>query len=315
MGIGRNVMEGLIREAKHRRFSGTAYTLGRPTMSLSPNDTNHQFHELGLQPVGGAARDDQVDTVTSFSRMGGADGMIRDIEFFRMLGFTETKAIDISDFEGAEIILDLNKDIPPELAGTCDLLVDGSTIDNVFDPVTALRNAAKLLRPDGRMCLSLQGNYSAHYTGIPYVILTPIWLYDFFAINRFCDCQVYATIWAPGVQSTYVLNHEHATRKWGRGLVKPVLSEFHLQVCVFAERDQGSTFDKVPNQHVYRSAAEWEAYEAVVERFIARDRVPLLRSSGPLTTHAVPPGWWEVLPDWSVRNPETGLIVRTSERA
>jgi hypothetical protein len=52
--------------------------------------------------------------------------------------------------------------VPPQLRGTCDFLVDGSTLDNVFDPISTLRNAVKLLKPDGRLYLSNLGNCSPH---------------------------------------------------------------------------------------------------------------------------------------------------------
>ncbi len=51
----------------------------------------------------------------------------------RMLNFSEVKAVDVSDFEGAEVIINLNKPLPNHLESTCDLLVDGSTLDNIFD--------------------------------------------------------------------------------------------------------------------------------------------------------------------------------------
>ncbi len=312
MGIGSNVMEGLIREATYRAFSGRAYTLGRPTMSLAPHMTNDLFKTMNLSPVGGPSCEDQVDRVTAYSGQL-PFAPIRDVEFFRMLGFNTVKAIDISDFEGAEIILDLNQQIPSHLIGTCDLLVDGSTLDNLFDPVTALRNATRLLKPNGRICISAQGNYSRHFTGIPYLIMTPIWIYDYFVANRFINCEAYVSIWADGSQSTYRLNHEHATRKWGLGLVKPVLSEFHLQLCIFAERDANSTCDRNPNQHVYRDASEWSGYERTVSNFLAHDRKPHMRSFAPDREHDVPPGWYQVLADWSVLNPETRQFVRAGE--
>jgi SAM-dependent methyltransferase len=301
-------MEGFIREAKYRRFSGTAYTLGRATMGLPIEDANTKFRQFGLEPVGGFARADQVDTVTLASSDFGFQP-IRDTEFFRMLGFDELKAVDISDHEGAEIIFDLNREVPPQFAGTCDFLVDASTLDNVFDPVTALRNAAKLLKPDGRICVCVQANFSTWHGGIPYLNITPLWLYDWFTINGFVDCQVYVTVWTPKMnwtQSTFMLDHEYATRRHAGGIVKPIVSEFPIGVFVFAARDERSTADRIPTQHAYRGAAEWDIYEAAVQSFVNRQRQPHQRSSEMTTTHAVPPGWLRVLPDWSVEDPQTG---------
>src|SRR6266705_1553264 len=105
MGLARNVMEGLIREHQHRPFSGTAYTLGRQTMATKPDRTNFLFDSLGAVPVGGTAREGDIDIVTSFSGQLGY-GPVRDDVFFRMLGFSGLKAIDVDGAEGAEIILD-----------------------------------------------------------------------------------------------------------------------------------------------------------------------------------------------------------------
>ena len=172
MGIGFNAMEGLIREAKFRSFEGVVYTFGRQTMDLSPEGTNELFKGLNLSPAGGLAQPDWVDTVTSAA--GSKENPIRDVDFFKMVGFSEVKAIDVSGFEGAELILDLNGDIPPILKETCDFLVDGSLLDNIFDPISGLRTAVKLLRPNGRLYLSNAGNHSVHIGGIPYLIFTPI---------------------------------------------------------------------------------------------------------------------------------------------
>lgn len=311
VGIGGLTMEGLIREAMHRPFSGTAYTLGRATMGLPVEETNARFRQIGLTPVGGFARADQVDTITTASSGFGFQP-IRDTEFFRMLGFDELKVIDISDYEGAEIIFDLNKEVPQHLAGTCDLLVDASTLDNVFDPVTALRNAAKLLKPTGRICMNAQTTYCPHWRGIPYLNIAPMWLYDWFTINRFVDCQVYVSVWTPPkwTQSTYMFDHKYATREYDGGIVRPVASEFLVTVSVFAERDENSTCDRIPTQHEYRPAAEWQDFESVVRSFIARRREPHQRSSEATAHHVVPAGWLRVLPNWALEEPATGRMVR-----
>jgi SAM-dependent methyltransferase len=278
MGLGANLMAGFIREAKFRPFSGVAYTLGRPTMDFTPTDTNLLFNVLEMSPFGGEAKPNQADTAT----LGSAhreDKPIRDVDFFKMLGFSEVKAIDVSDHEGAEIVLDLNADIPSELMGTCDFLVDGSTLDNVFDPITALRNSVKLLKPNGRLCLSNFGNYSPHQAGIPYMIFTPMWFYDYFCVNKFSDCQVYVTVYEPDGQLTFLLDKESTTRQFGGGFVKPIFSEYPMQISVFAERNLESTWDKTPIQHAYRSNSLWLSYEEGVRQFMECRRPPQLVSA------------------------------------
>jgi SAM-dependent methyltransferase len=302
MGIGANLMAGFIREAKFRRFSGVGYTLGRPTMDFTPADTNSLFNTLEMSPVGGEAKPNQADTVTLESAYR-KDKPIRDVDFFKMLGLSEIKAIDVSDHEGAEIVLDLNADIPLELMGTCDFLVDGSTLDNVFDPITALRNSVKLLKPDGRLCLSNLGNYSPHHGGIPYMFFTPIWFYDYFCVNEFSDCQVYVTVYEPDGQLTFLLGKEFTTRQFGGGIVKPIFSEYPIQISVFAERNSQSTWHKSPIQHAYRSDSQWLSYEEGVRKFIERRRPPLLVTANTSIARMPAPGWLLCLPDGTLRNP------------
>jgi 2-polyprenyl-3-methyl-5-hydroxy-6-metoxy-1,4-benzoquinol methylase len=64
------------------------------------------------------------------------------------------KAVDVSPYEGAEVIHDLNQPLPDRLRGTADFIVDGSVLDNVFDPATGLRNLTEMLRPGGRLLMS-----------------------------------------------------------------------------------------------------------------------------------------------------------------
>jgi SAM-dependent methyltransferase len=302
MGIAGNLMAGFIREAKFRPLCGVAYTLGRPTMAFTPAQTNILFKSLEMFPVGGEASLDQIDIVTLESAHK-EEKPIRDVDFFKMLGFSAVKAIDVNDHEGAEIILDLNEDVPSKLVGTCDFLVDGSTLDNVFDPITALRNSVKLLKPDGRLYLSNLGNYSPHQTGIPYMIFTPMWFYDFFCVNGFSDCQVYVTVYEPDGDLTFILSNEFTTRQFASGFVKPIFSEYPMQISVFAEKNPQSTWNKTPIQHAYRNDLQWMAYEEGVRRFIMRERPPQLTSLGSQISRMPAPGWLLCLPDGTLKNP------------
>lgn len=69
--------------------------------------------------------------------------------FFKIFGFTEVHAADISPYEGADIILDLNKKLPSDLYQRFDYVVDGGTLEHVFDPATALKNMANMVKRGG----------------------------------------------------------------------------------------------------------------------------------------------------------------------
>lgn len=84
-------------------------------------------------------------------------------EFLSLLGAKEIVAIDASDFEGAQIIHDMNHRIPEALDSAFDLVVDGGTLEHIFDLPTALRNATRMVRPNGRfISLTQANNFCGH---------------------------------------------------------------------------------------------------------------------------------------------------------
>jgi len=69
--------------------------------------------------------------------------------FFEKLGFSKVDSIDVSDFEGASIILDLSKPVTRTKAPKFDVIYDGGTTEHVFDIATAWRNIDAMLKPGG----------------------------------------------------------------------------------------------------------------------------------------------------------------------
>jgi hypothetical protein len=108
-------------------------------------------------------------------------------QLFLLLGVEKIRAIDHFDFEGADIILDLNEPISADLAGTAEFICGGSVLDNVFDPAIYIKNIARLLASGGR--LIDQNLISVHFH--PYLIASPAWYFDYFILNWFADCEVY----------------------------------------------------------------------------------------------------------------------------
>jgi hypothetical protein len=78
--------------------------------------------------------------------------------FFRLLGCEDLDAIDYSDYEGAQVIQDLNVPIPEELKERYDLVYDGGTLEHIFNFPTALRNAMEMVRLGGTLVTSGPGN-------------------------------------------------------------------------------------------------------------------------------------------------------------
>lgn len=80
------------------------------------------------------------------------------LDFFRFLGAEEIQAMDFSDYEGAEILHDLNKPIGDELKEKFTFVLDGGTTEHVFNFPTALANAMEMVAVGGHLVIITGGN-------------------------------------------------------------------------------------------------------------------------------------------------------------
>lgn len=83
--------------------------------------------------------------------------------FARALGATSVLSMDASPYEGADLVHDLNRPIPPEWAEGYDALIDGGTLEHVFNFPVAISNCMKLVKTGGHLMLfTPANNYFGH---------------------------------------------------------------------------------------------------------------------------------------------------------
>ena len=261
--------EAIVREHKHRRIHGDVLLLGRQTMLFTPEYVRSMFHNAGLDPAPLPAGEDILDHDTALAR---GKGWIRDDAFFRMLGAERVRAIDYSDYEGAGIVHDLSLPIPAELEACADFIIDGSTLDNVFNPAVCLQSVARMLRPGGRF---MAVNVGSPHLG-PYTIMTPYWLLDFFAVNDFADSRVYVVLHGRrGEMNVFAVDPANDAGP-------PFLAPRNISLIAFAEKAPESTWDRYPVQRQYCDDAMRTRYHASARRFTSSKRPELMVSVRPL---------------------------------
>ena len=69
--------------------------------------------------------------------------------FLEFLGAEEVSSMDFSDYEQSELVHDLNEPIPSEWRGRYDFVLDGGTLEHVFNFPCAIRNAMELVAVGG----------------------------------------------------------------------------------------------------------------------------------------------------------------------
>ncbi len=249
--------------------------VGRQGVPLTREETLAKLQGYGTRPAINPASI-EIDTSTIHHRPG-FESNISDVSFLRLLGLHNIRALDHSSYEKAEIIHDLRRPLPWRLRSSADIVIDGSTLDNVFTPATVLRNFARLLKPGGRLFMLNAG--SPHDTA--YVLTTPMWYVDYFVTNGFADCKVYVVVYeAVGDRKNFNVFYvdlaqiESRRREMGR-----FLSSRPLWTIAFAEKGTRSTWHKLPIQQDYRPPEDWKSYLANVAAILQSKRPHLLASS------------------------------------
>jgi SAM-dependent methyltransferase len=154
MGIGPTFVQALIREHLNKPIRGDVQIIGRQTVYFTPQQTIDLLAANGIGPTRVDVDAMELDRSTIDRRAKFADvPLISDVALFKLFGAGKVVALDHSDYEKADIIHDLRTPLPASLHGTADLVVDGSTLDNVFTPSIVLQNYSRLLRPGGRMLM------------------------------------------------------------------------------------------------------------------------------------------------------------------
>lgn len=277
MGISRLMVEMILREHRYRPICGDVLIIGRQSVYVSPLDFLALLSEHCIAGGPSTAPEIEIDCATIDRAPGADDELITDAAIFRALGVDNIHALDISDYEGADVIHDLNRPLPENMKGICDFIVDGSTMDNTFNSARVLRSYCELLRPGGR--LLAWNAFSPHNT--PYSILPPQTMLDYFVVNRFADCKIYVTISHEhplrGPINVMYLSPEEVQRR--RREMGRLVSPFHMTTLAFAEMGPESTTQKVPIQQDYRTDDQWDNYFANLSSMQSSTRPHLARSN------------------------------------
>lgn len=139
MGIDQSTVQFLQACRRDGVDFGSTLTLGRQELYLS----SWQAEQVGVEP--GVACEQFADSL------------------LRSLGAEELAVMDASDFEGADIVHDLNLPLPVEHHGQYSLVIDAGTLEHVFDVPVALRSVLSAVRPGGHfVSITPTNNESGH---------------------------------------------------------------------------------------------------------------------------------------------------------
>jgi len=178
---------------------------------------------------------------------------------FGTLGYDNVRSIDVSDYEGADILFDLNSAVAPdELIAAHDAVFTGGTLEHVFNVSLGLRHAASFVRPGGALIHIAPVNGWINHG---FYQLCPGLLLDYLAVNGW---SIEASVMIDVIAKSEGLSHWKLARAGYRD--RKVQGARQLHWCV-ARRLETATLDQVPLQTMYAATHGSQATGAVVPDF------------------------------------------------
>ncbi len=247
MGLAKAALHFLVREHHRQPFGATILTLGRQGVMVTLEEAQRLIRAEGVQPQKLPPGFATQTNIPAWQRTR-ERRYISDETFFRLIGVSDVHILDVSAYEGATLIHDLNRPVPAALHGKFDLIIDGGTLEHVFDIRQALANIALMLAPGGRVIhISPTNNYANH----GFYQLSPTLYLDYYAANCFTGLQGFIA-----EQDTYLYDR----RPWElfelNNALGRLISHQPLMLFFIAEKTAQSTADVVPIQSFYTKTFE-----------------------------------------------------------
>ena len=224
-------------------------SLGRPGLFMSRTQLNAFLAGTGLT---WNATDIQEIMGSSFAE-----------PFLERVGIDSLSTIDYSDYQGANIIHDMNLPVPEKLCGISDFIFAGGTIEHIFDIRTLMHNITRMLNVGGSIALSTTQN---GYGGHGFYQFSPEFFYRYFESNGYEDIRVYVVGTSHPPRWYYV----HDPRVLGRR-VEFVTMEPTL-VLAIARKAKNLPADVVPQQSDYEDGSWKETTDEFSSRLASIQR-------------------------------------------
>jgi hypothetical protein len=255
MGLPAQSVALLLNEHIREPFVGPVLSYGKQIMNVVYGGALSMFETLGLTPhPEGLADPPPSDEVIDFARL------------VKLLGLGQLHMLDVSAYEGADIIADLNHPVPPEYAGKFGLILDGGTMEHVFDIRQGMKNTADMLRPGGRAVhITPVNNYVNH----GFVQVSPTLYHDYYVANGFADVRGVMIVHPRADylnELWHFFQYEHETM----GGLNSMFCTSGTQLAVYftAQKNAASTSDRVPMQSYFtrvHGGGDSSSYKIVVD--------------------------------------------------
>jgi hypothetical protein len=240
VGVFKSFIYILAREHAAHPITGKVLMLGQQAIYADLQTAQRILRQAGcpIRPMPA-----ELDRTSRFN-----DDNINARTLFAMLGAESVEAMDVSAYEGADILHDLNDPIDPAYHEKFDVIFDAGTLEHIFDAPTALASFVRMLSVGGQVILISPSSNAVDHG---FYSLSPTLFYDFFAANGFGNFSCYL------VEASNVRYARPAKiyKYDGVGEEYPFSTRGFLNVAFFATKQTNVACIKKPIQSLYSGGA------------------------------------------------------------
>lgn len=258
MGIALNgvyLLSQVLKESE-RSTNHTVLTLGVQDCYFDQGKLIQSFKHHNIQYT--KIPQSRIEYTTGFCHLSEQDRLqlsrnLHQRSLFEFLGYSKDNvmALDVSDYEGCDIVHDLNNPIPNSLRGRFDVVFDAGTVEHVFSTKDAFFNIAGLCR---------MGGVAVHFAPVDmvnhgFVNFNSYIFQDFYESNGFeCLYMKYIAIPTQGDDNHFLEIDPFLLRE-------PLRAPYYLAVFA-AYRKVCEVELKIPMQSFYRELFEATASQS-----------------------------------------------------
>jgi SAM-dependent methyltransferase len=228
-----------------------------------------------------------------------AFGPIAQRDFFRAIGFASSASADIDASEGADYTFDFNRaETPADLIGRFDVVLNGGTLEHVFNAPSAFAHVTRLLKPDG---VAIHVTPCNNWVDHGFYQFSPTLLFDYYRSAGFDAVESALAIAGPDDEIWDVLPcQEGAAHSLAHALTRGRV------LHIFAAR-MGETpkTDVTPTQRIYDNnastpaATRWFPAYRLVAGTAQQPRIEAEIALSGAIESAGGLAWRAPLPDWN----------------
>lgn len=239
MGIDRYNLEFLIEAYKRTGPFQKLATLGRQGLHFSEGDIPFADRMIRESGIG-----------LSLYEVNGQH-LYADNQLFSCLGTSETISFDASAFEQASVVHDFNDPISDQFDETFDTVIDGGSLEHIFNVPVAVSNLMRMARVGGHVMGMTPAN---NWLGHGFYQFSPEWVFRIFAPSNGFVVEAVFLSHMDGTPLEEIVDAGAAGRRGEIGITRWLTTMYYIAKKVEHVRPFEARW---PQQGDYQAA--WEA--------------------------------------------------------